>query len=296
MPATTPEEFKAQVSAFGPRFDETILGATRDLYRAAATAYLSQGSLRMADDVRYGPDARQRLDIYSNGGRHKPVLVFLHGGGFIAGDKRGDEVFYANLGRYFAEAGFVTVLFNYRLAPAHTWPAGAEDLQSVVDWARDNIADHGGDASQLVLLGQSAGAAHASTYLFDPAFHAHASRHVKAAALLSGVYDLQLTALSPGGRSYFGEDAGLQAERSAARGIRNSQVPLLLTLSEFDPPVFGVQAFALARAVTERDGRSPQFAWFAGHNHVSTVHGLGSVQDDVGQRLRAFFAAHVGAA
>jgi len=48
--------------------------------------------------------------------------------------------------------------------------------------------------------------------------------------------------------------------------------------------------YDLARAVSLRDGKSPPFAYFRGHNHVSTVQSLGSSQDDVGARVREFLS------
>ena len=49
-------------------------------------------------------------------------------------------------------------------------------------------------------------------------------------------------------------------------------------------------ADVLATALTQRDGKSPQLAWFAGHNHVSTVMSFGTAQDDVGSTIRVFIA------
>jgi acetyl esterase/lipase len=55
------------------------------------------------------------------------ALIFLHGGGFVRGDK-GDR---DNVGYYFARQGLVVIVPNYRLAPDHRWPAGAEDAVAV---------------------------------------------------------------------------------------------------------------------------------------------------------------------
>ena len=73
---------------------------------------------------------------------------------------------------------------NYRLAPEFTWPSGGDDVSSVVNWVKDNIAEYGGDPSQIILIGTSAGAVHVSTFhQFNPQETA-----VKALVLLSGLY------------------------------------------------------------------------------------------------------------
>ncbi|MGH7089317.1 MAG: hypothetical protein ACREFQ_10490 [Stellaceae bacterium] len=65
-------------------------------------------------------------------------------------------------------------------------------------------------------------------------------------------------------------------------------MPLFLSIAEFDPGQLTAPTFDLARAVSLRDGKAPQFCVFGGHNHVSTVQSLGSSQGDVGARVREF--------
>jgi acetyl esterase/lipase len=137
----------------------------------------------------YGPDPRQRLDVHraSEPSPGAPVLLFAPGGGFVAGDKDNAGLpFYRHIGRWAADRGLVAVTMNYRLAPQHQWPAGAEDIADAVAWVRANIAEHGGDPERIVLAGHSAGAAHVAGYL---AGHGGRRPEVAAAALLSGNYD-----------------------------------------------------------------------------------------------------------
>jgi hypothetical protein len=67
----------------------------------------------------------------------------------------------------------------------------------------------------------------------------------------------------------------------------------LLSVAEYDPAFLAVPTYELARAVTLRDGKSPKVAYFAGHNHVSTVMSFGTAQDDVGSAVREFVASAV---
>src|SRR5512140_1558298 len=78
--------------------------------------------VRVTRDERYGADARHRLDVFSpeSGGGARPVLVFVHGGGFVAGNKRiNDSPFYDNIMLWAVKNGMVGVNMTYRLAPQH---------------------------------------------------------------------------------------------------------------------------------------------------------------------------------
>jgi hypothetical protein len=72
-------------------------------------------------------------------------------------------------------------------------------------------------------------------------------------------------------------------------------MPLWLGVAEFDPGVIAHHTYALAHALTLANGRSPGFHFFRGHNHVSTVQGLGSAQVDAGAEVLRFLATLVPA-
>jgi acetyl esterase/lipase len=265
------------VRDLGYRFDEGVLEATRAIY----APYL-RGQHRDAEsirlDVAYSTHERQVLDIYGKD-LPGPAVLFIHGGGFVAGSKRVDDLFYANVGHAFAAAGIQAVLANYRLAPAATWPAAIDDIAAAVEWLHGNLGL--GEAGRpLVLVGQSAGATHAAGYLFDPRTAGRAARHLAGCAVLSGVYRMDASR-SPGALAYFGEDTEVAAVRSPISQIGATAVPVLVTVSEFDPPAIAWHSFELAQLLTLANDRSPHFRGFAGHNHVSTMHSLGSPQVDV---------------
>ncbi len=65
------------------------------------------------------------------------MLVFVHGGGFVMGDKSSAETpFYDNIGTYAAQQGMIGVTVTYRLAPANQWPSGPEDMALIVGWLK----------------------------------------------------------------------------------------------------------------------------------------------------------------
>lgn len=288
-PITSPlDGILAQVAGLGASFDADVAAATRSIY--APFVDLSPAAVEHTD-VPYGEHARQRADLYLPPGQARAAVVFIHGGGFVAGDKNGDGRFYPNVGRWLARQGLAAVLPNYRLAPQHPWPAGARDVGAVMDWLRGGHASGLASNVPLLVLGQSAGASHVASWLFDAQARGSQARAlVNGVALLSGFYRA-LSPLPAGPKAYFGDDPALYAERSPLTHAADAGLPLMLSVAEFDPPWIASQSYALAEAVTNASPRAARFHWFAGHNHVSTVQSLGSPHLDAGQCLLRFFDA-----
>jgi predicted esterase len=247
-------------------------------------------------DVSYGPDTRHRLDIFTPAGSFdvdRPLLVFVHGGGFIAGDKHTEgSPFYSNIGYWAVRNGFNAVTMTYRLAPAHQWPAGIEDIHLVVRFLHEQGSGHGVSAARLFLMGQSAGAAHAAHYvshahLYQP--HGHGLRGL---ICLSGIYNFVTRNPGPLEQAYLGTDISLYEERSSLQGLVNSDIPLLMTVAEFDPPFFQQQGLQLLNAWHARHGQIPHFVEAIGQNHLSVALCFGLEGDLVGPRVRAFIEAH----
>lgn len=84
-----------------------------------------------------------------------PLLVFLHGGGWMLGDLETHDAML----RHIAAHGHCAVLgVGYRLAPEHPFPAGLDDCTQALAWARRKAADLGCDPERIALGGESAGA------------------------------------------------------------------------------------------------------------------------------------------
>ncbi len=131
---------------------------------------------RQLMDVAYREDAgsdpvKHRLDLFLPEGDGWPVLIFVHGGGWTAGDKSltaGGADVYSNIGRFYAAQGFGTAVINYRLQPAVSWREQVDDVAHAVAWLRANVAAHGGDPGSLFLMGHSAGAQLSAFVALDP--------------------------------------------------------------------------------------------------------------------------------
>lgn len=274
--AITPELLKATVAAYA------------DLVEPPAPEHVS-----IARDEAYGADPRHRLDIFAPStppAAPLPVVVFVHGGGFVRGDKGGPEdPFYSNVGTWAVKRGLIGVTMTYRLAPAAPWPAGAADVALAVQWLTQHVARFGGDPSRIVLMGQSAGTVHVADYLAG--HHGAApAREVAGAILLSGHYDLTSFEHTPFEDAYFGTDPARFASQSALAGLLATQVPCLFSTSELDPPLFQQQAAQLVQAHLSTQGSWPRLLYLAGHNHISGVLQLDTPVDTLGRELSNFIA------
>ena len=130
----------------------------------------------MARDVPYGTHSRQIVDVYRHGRvENVPVVLFVHGGALVRGDKDLTDEVYANVCYYFARHGYLGVNVEYRLAPESKYPGGAEDLAAAIAWAKRSARDLGGDPERL-LVGHSAGATHVAGYAWDPNMPVRVSR------------------------------------------------------------------------------------------------------------------------
>ncbi len=116
---------------------------------------------RHADIVRHvdywgDGDRQHRLDIVRprRGVVRAPVLIYIHGGAWIIGDKREQGKPMMN---ELVHRGWVCATINYRLSPKATWPDQIIDCKRAIAWVRHHIADYGGDPSFIALSGGSAG-------------------------------------------------------------------------------------------------------------------------------------------
>ena len=109
------------------------------------------------DDITYGPNHKwNRLDVYRPRDIEGPlpVIVSLHGGGWVYGDKERYQYYCMSL----AQQGFAVVNFTYRLAPKHKFPTPVEDTNWVFCWLLDHAEKYGFDTRNIFAVGDSAGA------------------------------------------------------------------------------------------------------------------------------------------
>ena len=112
-------------------------------------------------DVPYAAQSpNQRLDLYlpGEGDGPFPTIIFIHGGAFILGDKRDDQLLQVIGG---VERGYAVASVEYRLAFEAKYPAALFDVKAAVRYLRANAAAYGLDGDRFALCGDSAGAYYA---------------------------------------------------------------------------------------------------------------------------------------
>jgi len=286
MSAPAMNDLWAQIRSLGYELTPEQIQATTELM--APLAPRPGTDVTVHRDWVYGPDPRHRLDVFvpAAGAVGAPVVVFVHGGGFVRGDKGApDAPFYNNVGLWAARSGCIGVTMTYRLAPAASWPAGSEDVGAAVRFLRENIERWGGDPNGIFLMGQSAGAVHVAGYV------AEQQSQIAGAIMVSGIYDIARADRNPFQAAYYGEDAARFPEQSTLDELAESALPCFYTVSEFDPPNFQRQAAWLVEAHAARTGQWPRVMQLTGHNHLSSVLQIGSAVDTLGPELLRFIVA-----
>jgi len=151
-------------------------------------------------DIAYGTHPLQVLDIYrpaNAGNQCLPVIVSVHGGGWVYGNKERYHLYCQSL----SSRGFAVVNFSYRLAPEDKFPASLEDTVAVFDFVMTHSEEYHLDLSNLFAVGDSAGGHILGLYLnmltdqsfaslFD--FSIKKAPAIKAVALNCGAYDINV--------------------------------------------------------------------------------------------------------
>jgi triacylglycerol lipase len=288
-------DYAKAIRAIPREITPDTLNTTRNLI-----APLVKGSatdVRIARDLKYGEHERQRLDVFTPASGFepaRPVLIFVHGGGFVAGHKQmPGTAFYDNVGHWAVRNGYNAVNITYRLAPQHQWPSGIEDLHKVIRFIQEQGGVHGLGAGKLFLMGQSAGASHAASYVTHSGVYAPHAHGLRGLILLSGVYDYTLKP-GPMEAAYLGKDQSVYAMRSTLPGLPACKLPMLVTIAECDPPFFEQQGLMLITALQKKRGQLPRFVHMIGQNHLSVAMYLGQDGDLLAPQLRSFIDDHSG--
>jgi acetyl esterase/lipase len=138
-------------------------GCTSLSFLIANTATLT-GRYERSTNHSYGPESRQKLDVYSpKDAKDRPVVVFFYGGSWTAGSRG----LYRFVGAALAERGIVTVLPDYRLYPQVKFPQFVDDGALAVAWVQKHAQEFGGDPQRIVLMGHSAGGHEAAFLAYD---------------------------------------------------------------------------------------------------------------------------------
>ena len=232
------------------------------------------GARAAARGVSFGADPRMRLDVYvpdkMTVDAKLPVVIFFYGGGWVDG-ARGDYGFAA---RAFAARGMIAIVPDYRLVPNVRFPTFIEDGAQAVKWARDHVAQFGGDPARIAVSGHSAGAYIGAMLALDRHYLGDIGVDpgiIRAAVLLSGPYDFfPFTEIR--GRDALGQWPR-PAETQPITFARADAPPMLLMHGTADTIVKPRNSQALAAKLAPL-GAPVDLKLYPGKSHTDTIKSL----------------------
>lgn len=222
----------------------------------------------------YGANPAQRAELWVPAGeltgRERPLVVFVHGGGWHSGAPED----YRFVARTLGEAGFATALVGYRLVPAGRFPAMLEDTAAAIRWARGQAARAGVRSEGIALAGHSAGAYNVVMMALDPQWLAGAgvpADSIGGVVSLSGPADFY-PFTSDSARNALGH-VDDPASTQPIAFVRADAAPLLLMHGTADTVVRVRNARRLAAAMEKRGGEVRTIE-FEGMGHAGIIMGL----------------------
>lgn len=221
-------------------------------------------------DLAYGDQPRQMLDMYipkqTESAVDLPVILFVHGGSWDKGSKD-DYVFLADT---LTEAGYITVIINYRLAPEHVYPDYVTDTAKAIAWTHRHVTDYGGDTDRLFVMGHSAGAFNVIAAVNTPTFFEKEQLPINAVKAVIGVagpysYDFRTDP------TYYAFPEQVHPDEIMPdRLVRSNPMPHLLLTAENDTLVEHFNTHDMAAALRAK-GAEVEVVQVQGVNHVNVI-------------------------
>lgn len=263
---------------------------------------------RLLADRRYAADPgvtsdHQSLDLWRpEGGGPFPVVLVLHGGGWVIGDKAEPSTI-SNKVPFFNARGFALASANYRLSPGIKHPEHVRDVARAIAWIREHANEHDLDADRIVVIGHSSGAHLAALVATDPRWLGELGGGldwIAGTILLDGTgYDLPKLMAEPTldprvremVRAAFGNDELGWADGSPALQAGEDPAPVLL-LHAAERALSTDQAEHFARSIRERGGVA--YVTAVDHTHGSIDRDLGLPDAAVTEPVRRFVERRIG--
>jgi acetyl esterase/lipase len=255
--------------------------------------------IRLSPDIPYRSDSqadrRTRLDVYWTApGQDRPVVLWIHGGAWRIGSKG----FLGQKPAAFTGRNCVLVSMEYRLVPQVDYRGQADDVAQALRWIHDHIADFGGSAEKVFVMGHSSGAHLAALVALEPKYLQRVELTPSALAgviLIDGAgYDLPRQ-IALGGRgvarfyhSIFGDDPAVLADASPATHVAKDRPapPFFITYCE-QREAAARDGIALAEKLRSAGG-TPVVLPAKGKTHLTINRDLGDADDPVTRHLWTF--------
>ncbi|MEE2702561.1 MAG: alpha/beta hydrolase [Myxococcota bacterium] len=258
--------------------------------RLALPFWLTDPAVQITRDLRYadGAERRHLLDVYAPraGTEHAPVLLQIHGGAWIMGEKREQA---RPLMNHMAARGWVCVAINYRLSPKHRFPAHLLDIKLAIRWIREHIHAYGGNPDFLVATGGSAGghlsaltALSANDPEYQPGFE-QVDTSVRACVPFYGIYDFANRYGQPGWEGMskflgervferpFAEDPQAFRKASPVERVHPDAPPFLVIHGDADSLAPVRESRVFVQALRERSKSPVAYAEIPGAQHAFEV-------------------------
>jgi acetyl esterase/lipase len=253
----------------------------------------------------------QQLDLYVPTDRQgEPLIVVVHGGGWVNGSKTGDSLNPVPLDLLWD--GYAIASINYRLAPDAAWPAQMQDCKAAIRWLRAHAHDYGYDPNRVGAYGESSGGhlaavlgTSSATTTFDVGENLGYSSSVTCAVDMFGPTDLIALADTPLGQGVlpllFGgpvqDHLDLARSANPITYVQRSEPPMLVVHGTDDALVPYSQSVLLAEAMKKANARY-HFHTVIGGGHNGYFgylgQGIGLFEDQaVKPMIHAFFAHYL---
>ena len=289
-----PTSLRALMAEVGPKWRDDTAGHVDMMITAFSEVLkrISRDDVTMHRDIAYGPHERQHLDVFLPRGNvtAPPVVLFVHGGAFVSGHRNRTEQVYSNVLCYLAQRGIAGINVGYRLAAHGPIPAPQLDIAAAVEWARDHAHEYGWNPDKVFLMSHSAGAAHAGSYAYDPAFAGRKTPLAGMIVVSGGSESIISKQIQTRRRSsnIHGTDASRFEGYSPVHHINRDSVATFVAWAEFENPLIDVYCAELVFRLAEAKRKSPPMMWLPGHNHSSAIAHIGTSDDLLGQAIVSF--------
>jgi len=235
-------------------------------------AMAPRDGVQAATDLTYAAGGRGGVDVYAPAdARDAPVVMFLYGGGWEAGERG----MYRFVGASLAAGGVVCMIPDYRVYPEVRFPAFVEDAARAVAWGHAHAAEHGGSPERMMLMGHSAGAHIAAMLALNPVFlrgEGLDPAMLKGVIGLAGPYDF-LPLRTRQLRAIFGTEAQWPASQPV-NFVTPGAPPMLLATGNQDSVVLPRNSESLAAAML-RVAAPVRSIVYPGLGHSEVVGALG---------------------
>ena len=211
----------------------------------------------------------------------RPVMIYIHGGASVGGDKQWAKDLGIKPTWALADLGYVFVSVNYRLREPGAYPNAQQDAANAIAWVYENIDRYGGNPEEIVVMGHSAGASLTSRVATDATFLENAGHDLS-------IIDAAIT-IDGGNMTEADGDVPAPVEQVAL--AENENIPPFLSLHVGAGRGSEEDAVAFAAALQEQ-GIDAQEVELVGYNHFTANEMVGVRRDSATVAVEQFLAEH----